>query len=198
MATTEKYYVYDANNPSKVLFPFPFEYITKDDVKVSINDVETTEYTYANDTTIQLNSALTQGQELRIYRYTDIDDLKATFASGSSIRAKDLNDNFLQNNFAVQEIRNYSWDNETETVHSNETWVGSDTQIATTAAMDARFWDQDGDVTQSTENFEDTDDSGLILLPSSSPPELNKMDILIAEYIRKLPSSRSCVQLQII
>jgi len=158
MATTEKYYVYDANNPSKVLFPFPFEYITKDDVKVSINDVETTEYTYANDTTIQLNSALTQGQELRIYRYTAIDDLKATFASGSSIRAKDLNDNFQQNNFAVQEIRNYSWDNETETVHSNETWVGSDTQIATTAAMDARFWDQDGDVTQSTENFEDTDD----------------------------------------
>jgi len=158
MATTEIYYPYDGNNPTRTQFPFPFEYITKDDVKVSINDVETTAYTYANDTTIELNSALTQGQELRIFRYTAIDDLKANFASGSSIRAKDLNDNFLQNNFAVQEIRNYSWDNETQTIHSNETWVGSDDQIATTSAMDARFWDQDGDVTQSTENFEDTDD----------------------------------------
>src|SRR5210317_1148192 len=154
MATTEQFYTGDGTT---TLYTFPFEYITKDDVKVSLNDVDTNAYTYANATTIQFTSAPVLNDRIRIYRFTNVDNLKATFASGSSIRAVDLNNNFQQNNFAVEEIRNYSWDNETETVHSDETWVSSDTQIATTAAMDDQFWDQDGDVTQSTENFEDTD-----------------------------------------
>jgi len=154
MATTEQFYLGDGTTTN---YTFPFEYITKDDVKVSLNDVETSEYTYANATTIQMNSAPASGVRVRIFRYTNVDDLKATFSSGSSIRAVDLNNNFQQNNFAVEEIRNYSWDNEVDTIHSDETWDSSDTKIATTEALDDRFWDQDGDVIQSTENFEDTD-----------------------------------------
>jgi len=64
MATTEIFYNGD---DSTTLFTFPFEYITKDDVKVSINDVDTSEYTYANDTTIQMNSAPTGGS---VYAFT--------------------------------------------------------------------------------------------------------------------------------
>src|SRR5210317_358766 len=155
MATTEQYYTGDGSTTN---YTFPFEYITKDDVKVSLNDVETSEYTYANATTIQMNSAPAQGVRVRIFRYTNVDDLKATFASGSSIRAVDLNNNFQQNNFAVEEIRNYSWDNEADTFHSDETWVSDDLHIATTQAMDEQFWDQTADTIQSTENFENTDD----------------------------------------
>jgi len=156
MATTEIFYNGD---DSTTLFTFPFEYITKDDVKVSINDVDTSEYTYANDTTIQMNSAPTGGQRLRIYRLTNVDDLKATFASGSSIRAQDLNNNFQQNNFAVEELRNYYWDNEIATIHSDETWVSSDTQIATTKAMDQRFLDEADEVILSSETWASNDDS---------------------------------------
>lgn len=154
MATTEQFYTGDGTT---TLFTFPFEYITKDDVKVSLNDVETTAYTYANATTIQMNSAPAVDVRVRIFRSTDVDTLKATFSSGSSIRAKDLNDNFQQNNFAVEEIRNYTWDNEVDTIHSDETWSSSDTKVATTAALDAQFWDQTADTIQSTENFENTD-----------------------------------------
>ena len=155
MATTEQFYLGDGTTTN---FTFPFEYITKTDVKVSLNDVETTAYTYANATTIQFNSAPASQTRIRIFRYTDVEDLKATFSSGSSIRAKDLNDNFQQNNFAVEEIRNYSWDNEVDTIHSDETWISDDLHIATTQAMDEQFWDQTADTIQSTENFENTDD----------------------------------------
>src|SRR5210317_1469201 len=155
MATTEQYYTGDGSTTN---YTFPFEYITKDDVKVSLNDVETSEYTYANATTIQMNSAPAQGVRVRIFRYTNVDDLKATFASGSSIRAVDLNNNFQQNNFAVEEIRNYSWDNEIDTIHSDETWSSSDTKIATTAAMDARFQDEATETIESTETWISDDD----------------------------------------
>ena len=155
MATTEQFYTGDGTT---TLFTFPFEYITKDDVKVSLDDVDTSEYTYANATTIQMNTAPAGAVQLRIYRQTNVDDLKATFFSGSSIRAQDLNNNFLQNNFAVQEIRNYSWDNEIDTVHSDETWSSSDTKIATTAAMDQRFQDEATETIESTETWISDDD----------------------------------------
>jgi len=155
MATTEIFYTGDGTT---TLFTFPFEYITKDDVKVSLDDVDTSEYTYANATTIQMNTAPAVDVQLRIYRQTDVDTLKATFFSGSSIRATDLNDNFQQNNFAVQEIRNYTWDNEIDTIHSDETWDSSDTKIATTAAMDQRFQDEATETIESTETWISDDD----------------------------------------
>ena len=156
MATiTEEFYTGDGTT---TLFTFPFEYITQDDVKVSLNDVDTNLYTYANATTIQMNTAPAVDVRIRIYRDTNVDDLKAEFFSGSSIRAQDLNNNFLQNNFAVQEIKNYTWDNEIDTIHSDETWESSDTKIATTAAMDQRFQDEATETIESTETWVSDDD----------------------------------------
>ena len=40
---------------------------------------------------------------VRIYRFTNVDTTPATFASGSAIRAKDLNDNFERTLYALQE-----------------------------------------------------------------------------------------------
>ena len=155
MATTDQFYTGDGVT---TLFTFPFEYITKDDVKVSLDDVNTTAYTYANATTIQMNVAPAVGVQLRIFRETNIDDLKATFFAGSAIRATDLNDNFQQNNFAVEEIRNYTWDNEVDTIHSDEPWESSDTKIATTQAMDQRFQDEAQETIESTETWISDDD----------------------------------------
>src|SRR5210317_934621 len=142
---------------STILFSFTFEYLEESDVKVSVDGVvktQTTDYTFANATTISFNTAPVTGTDnVRIYRDTDVSDLKATFFPGSAIRASDLNDNLTQNNYAVQEIKAYYWDNETNTIHSNETWVSSDTQIATTAAMDARFQDEANETIESTETW---------------------------------------------
>ena len=97
-----------AGNGTTGPFSFTFEYIDETDVKVSIDGTTqaTTAYTFPTASTIQFVSLTpTSSQTIRIFRETDIDDLKATFFAGSSIRSQDLNDNFEQNNFAVQEIK---------------------------------------------------------------------------------------------
>jgi hypothetical protein len=151
---------YFTGDGSRTSFEFSFEYIDETDVKVSLNGTvqPTTEYSFANAVTILFDTAPDSGVEVRIYRDTNVDELKSTFFAGSSIRAQDLNQNFEQNNFAVQEIKAYTWDNETATIHSDETWVSSDTQIATTAAMDQRFLDEAAETILSTETWVSDDD----------------------------------------
>ncbi len=151
----ENYFTGDGSTTS---YNLTFEYIDETDVKVSLDGVvqATTEYSFANATTILFDTAPANDVEIRIYRDTNVDELKSTFFAGSSIRAQDLNKNFEQNNFAVQEIKAYTWDNETATIHSDETWSSVDTQIATTAAMDARFWDQADDTIEDTDAWVDS------------------------------------------
>ena len=151
--------VFYTGNGSKTDYTFTFEYIDEDDIKVSLDGVVTTAYSFSNATTILFDSAPADQAAIRIYRDTEIDSLKTTFFAGSSIRAQDLNKNFEQSNYAVQEIKAYVWDNETGTIHSDETWVSSDEQIATTAAMDARFQDIDLDTVESTETWVENDDT---------------------------------------
>ena len=155
MATTSNTFT---GNGSTTNYSFTFEYLEQDEVKVTLDGTATTAFTFANATTLSFTSAPANNVEIRIYRDTDTDTLKATFFPGSAVKAEDLNDNFTQNNFAVQEIKAATWDTETETIKSNETWVSSDSQIATTAAMDARFQDEATETIESTETWVSDDD----------------------------------------
>lgn len=100
MAITENNYT---GNGSTVLYSFAFPYLDSSEIKVTLNGTPTTAYTLANATTIQFNTAPTNGAAIRIYRETDVDALQATFFAGSSIRAQDLNDNFSQILYSTQE-----------------------------------------------------------------------------------------------
>ena len=155
MAVTSNTFTGDGSTTN---YSFTFEYLEQDEVKVTLGGELTTAFTFANATTLSFTTAPTSGVEIRIYRDTNIDDLKATFFPGSAIKAEDLNNNFTQNNFVVQEIQNNTWDRESETIHSDETWVSSDGQLATTAAIDARFQDEVGDTIESTETWVSDDD----------------------------------------
>jgi hypothetical protein len=155
MAVTSNTFTGDGSTTN---YSFTFEYLEQDEVKVTLDGVATSAFTFANATTLSFTSAPTNGAEIRIYRDTNIDTLKATFFPGSAIKAEDLNDNFTQNNFAVQEIKASTWDVDLETIKSNETWVSSDDQIATTAAMDARFQDEATETIESTETWVSDDD----------------------------------------
>ena len=155
MAVTSNTFTGDGSTTN---YSFTFEYLEQDEVKVTLNGVATSAFTFANATTLSFTSAPASGAEIRIYRDTDVDTLKATFFPGSAIKAEDLNDNFTQNNFAVQELRNNTWDVDVQTIKSNEVWVSSDTQIATTAAMDARFQDEATETIESTETWVSDDD----------------------------------------
>ena len=98
--TIENKYVGDG---STILYSFTFPYIDTADIKVSLDEVDTTEYTLANATTVEFNTAPVDGVAIRIYRKTSVEDPKAIFFPGSAIRAQDLNNNFEQSLFVVQE-----------------------------------------------------------------------------------------------
>ena len=100
MATIENLYVGDG---STVLYSFTFPYIEETDVKVSLDGVDTTAYSLANATTVEFVTAPANGVAIRIHRDTSVDEPKAVFYPGSAIRAQDLNDNFEQSLFVLQE-----------------------------------------------------------------------------------------------
>jgi len=99
-ATTENIYTGDG---STTLFSFTFPYIETTDVKVSLNGEDTTAFSLANATTVQMDVAPTNGATVRVYRLTDSSAPQAYFFPGSIIRAQDLNDNFEQTLYVVQE-----------------------------------------------------------------------------------------------
>jgi hypothetical protein len=72
MAITENKYT---GNGSTVLYSFTFPYLEVADIKVSLDGTLTTEYTLANATTVQFNTAPANGVAVRIYRQTDDEPL---------------------------------------------------------------------------------------------------------------------------
>ena len=143
MATTEN--TYTTTSATQTMFSFTFPYIDTTDIKVSVDDLVktiTTDYTIASATQIQFNSAPGSSKKVRIYRVTDTDNKKATFFSGSSIRSQDLNEDFDQTLYSVQEVKRdvlNIWDDTTETLDSTETFIDSDDYIMTAAAIDDRI-----------------------------------------------------------
>ena len=105
MATTQNTYT---GNGSLTNYSFTFPYLEESDVKVSLDGVvqATTEYSFANATTISFNTAPGNNVAIRIYRETDTDEARTTFFAGSAIRAQDLNDNNNQLLYSTQETVN--------------------------------------------------------------------------------------------
>ena len=108
MATTEHFYT---GNSSTTTYSFTFPYLTNADVEVELDNVLKTEntsgqtdndYTISN-TNIVFNSAPGSGVAIHIYRNTNVDSAQAVYASGSSIRAADLNNNHTQLLYSAQE-----------------------------------------------------------------------------------------------
>ena len=173
-----------AGNGTKTQFSFDFPYIFKSEIHVYFWNVVTKEYdeklttdatypwriTDANPTIVEFTgaappspSAPTDPNEptvdnVKIRRITKVDDIRALFNPGSAIRSDDLNKNFEQLRYAIQEsncagisdeldqyLKDYYWDRYDNTLYNGDTWVSNDTKIATTAALDARFQDEVND-----------------------------------------------------
>jgi hypothetical protein len=103
MAVTQIKYTADGTTTK---YSITFEYLRESDVKVSLDGVTTTAFTLANATTVNLNSAPANGVVVRVFRSTDNEELESRFFAGSAIRASDLNKNFEQTLFSVQEVLN--------------------------------------------------------------------------------------------
>lgn len=106
MATTSNTYT---GNGSNKLFSITFPYLDIADVDVYLNNVLqtiTTQYTFANATTVEFVVAPGAGTTILLSRSSDDTALQATFFPGSSIKAADLNDNFDQVLYLAQETNN--------------------------------------------------------------------------------------------
>jgi hypothetical protein len=173
-----------AGNGTKTQFSFDFPYIFKSEIHVYFwnattkewDEKLTTDSTYpwqvtdANPTIVEFTSTAppapatpvdpneTSVDNVRIRRITNIEDIRALFSPGSAIRSDDLNNNFEQLRYAIQEsncpgvtdevyeylLENY-WDRFDNTLYSADTWRSDDATIATTAALDQRFQDEVND-----------------------------------------------------
>lgn len=106
MATTSNTYT---GNGSNKLFSITFPYLETSDIDVYLNgtlQTITTQYTFANATTIEFVTAPANGATILLDRSTEDATLQATFFPGSSIKASDLNDDFDQVLYIAQETAN--------------------------------------------------------------------------------------------
>ena len=167
-----------AGNGSTTQFSFDFPYLFKSEIQVSFWNATTKEWdvkattdptypwqvTDANPTIVEFTGTAppapaapvdpneTSVDNVRIRRVTNIDDIRALFNPGSAIRSDDLNKNFEQLRYAIQEagcqgitddvyeylLDNY-WDRFDNTVYSANAWTSNDTKIATTQSIDQRI-----------------------------------------------------------
>ena len=158
--TTEYY----TGNGNQTDYTYSWELLDPTDLKVGIYNTTTNEYdettawTKPDSTSIvRFDVAPDSGARIVIYRLTDIDPIKAIFHPGHPVKASDLNDNFEQLQFAVEESRCFIegvndsmatkfWNKENETVYSTDPWVVDDEHVATTAAIDAEIDDKLTDI----------------------------------------------------
>ena len=120
MAITSNTYT---GNGSNKLFSITFPYLDPSDINVYLNGVLqtiTTQYTFANATTVEFVTAPANAAVILLDRSTDDATLQSTFFPGSSIRANDLNYNFDQILYLSQETANFA---------ANQSTVGLQTQI---------------------------------------------------------------------
>ena len=108
MAVTENSYT---GNGSTTNYSFTFPYLKSTDVQVQVDATVTTAWQFANATTVQFNTAPSNGAKIKILRDTNVDSLAATFYAGSSIKSEDLNDNYTQNLYKTQEVGNRYFSN---------------------------------------------------------------------------------------
>jgi hypothetical protein len=106
MAITSNTYT---GNGSNKLFSITFPYLDTSDIDVYLNgtlQTITTQYFFANATTVEFVTAPGAGATVLINRSTDEATISNSFFPGSSIKAADLNDNFDQVLFLTQETNN--------------------------------------------------------------------------------------------
>ena len=104
MATTKTTEHFHTGNGSTTDYSFSFPYLKQADVKVTLDHVATTAYTFHNATTLRFTTAPASGVAIRIYRDTDVDAKRFTLAAGSAVKAGELNENYDQLLYADQEM----------------------------------------------------------------------------------------------
>lgn len=105
MAVTQSVYT---GNGSLKIFTITFPYVSREDVKVLVNNTPTTAFVFLNDNQIELATAPAAGAPVVLVRQTDVDDPAVEYYTGSPIRATDINLSYAQSLYSLQEWRDQS------------------------------------------------------------------------------------------
>lgn len=89
-------------------YSIPFSYIEKDNVKVYLNGVLSTSYTWTNDYTITLNSVPVNGTIIRIIRETNINERLVDYQDGSTLTEEILDLDSKQAFYLIQESTDFA------------------------------------------------------------------------------------------
>lgn len=87
------------------VFSVPFPYVKKEHVFASDSSDASNTFTFLSDFVIRLDSAIPIGDTLTVYRQTPVDTLFNYFNSASVLEGAELDQDFLQSIYALQEIK---------------------------------------------------------------------------------------------
>ncbi len=169
MAITQTTYT---GNGSTTNYSFTFEYLKQADVKVTLDTVATTAFTFANATTLAFTTAPASGVAIRIFRNTAIDTLSSTFFSGSAIKAEDLNQNFTQNLYVTQEA-DFEVDTANTTANTAKTTADAATATANSATTTANSATTTANSAVTTANSAVTTANGAVTTANSAVTTAN-------------------------
>lgn len=100
----ESFVEYTGNGSSDI-YTFTFPYVKAEDVRVSLDGVDTSDWSFLSTTSIQFDVPPSNGVLITIYRVTELASLESYIYPGSTIRSSDLNNNFAQLLYLNQETR---------------------------------------------------------------------------------------------
>ena len=95
--------------------PFNFDYLATSEIKVKVNDVETTTWSLSSPNVVALDTAMTGGEIIEIERVTDLTTRAVDFASGAVLTEEDLDLSAQQVFNAAQEALDSTEKNLSET-----------------------------------------------------------------------------------
>jgi len=169
-------------------YPFEFEYQNSTEVHVSVYNPAiqdwkelkpNTDWILINPTVVRLVN--TTKEKIRIYRCTDLHLMRSVFQPGTSIKARDLNDNFDQLSNAIEEAKCCGSSASDQIKYGYEFWLNridrdiddpvtgvrgdlvksfssltiDDDSVASTKWIDNRYWDQCEETTYSSDRWVD-------------------------------------------
>jgi len=161
MATTSNTY---SGNGSNKLFSVTFPYLATADIDVFLNgtlQTVTTQYFFANATTVEFVTAPANGATVLLKRSTNDATLQATFFPGSSVKASDLNNDFDQVLFIAQETANAA-NTATSTAASATTTANSALSASAAAVSTANTASSNASAAVSTANTASTNASNAV------------------------------------
>ena len=107
MATTSNLF---SGNGSTTAFTITFPYINTTDVKAKVGGSAVTNFSVSGQTVTFSSAPASGSSNVEIFRDTNNTTIRASFQSGSALRAADFNDNFTQVLYVSQESQNESTD----------------------------------------------------------------------------------------